>query len=98
MKDYPIIVNKKIVLIDDSQHEHLNELSSDGICCLANQADGAHGGFGCTRAWGHAGPHVAHTTFATVAVWTEPITFEEWESLSNKRFDFFGLEDEPDEH
>jgi hypothetical protein len=96
MKDYPIIVNKKIVLIDDNQHEHLNELLSHDICCIARQSTGGSGGFGCTRKVGHVGPHVAHTTHATLAVWTDPIAFDEWESLAMKRLDFPVIKDEPD--
>ena len=84
MKDYPIIVNKKIVLIDDNQRIRLDKLAEDATdCCDSQQCDNY--GFYCSREHGHKGPHVAHGS-NVVAVWTEQITLEEREALVEEKY------------
>jgi hypothetical protein len=87
MKNYPIIVNKKVVLIDDNQRTRLDNLKKDVIrCCAAEQTNDLRG-FGCTRKSGHKGPHVAHGLVRVLAVWTSPITQDEWDALIVEKCD-----------
>ena len=85
MKDYPIIVNKKIVLIDDNQRKILDQLARNkGYFCGSRMTGIYSAGYTCTRCDGHKGPHVAHG-MRVLAVWTEPIFPNEWEALMEEK-------------